>query len=204
MKHSFRLKVLLLWSTAITLFSFSFAASNDQAFRNSNANYNQLQQRSNNGYINPVGRSSFRESKLILVSTLDGSIIAMDKFENYIYWTLKGGPNGELLKTASYFHTENSGQEQKTGFDDDDIFADIVGNDYDDDGERDMWSDLPPDIAPLVDMGEDDVSSTPPNDIFYIVEPKDNGTIYIYENGKKLAVCVEKISTTEHRKAFLF
>ncbi|KAI8584377.1 hypothetical protein K450DRAFT_219550 [Umbelopsis ramanniana AG] len=185
MKPSFRLKVLLLWSTAVTLLGFSNAAIHEKALRNSNANNNQLPQRSNNkGYINTGGRSTFRESKLILVSTLDGSIIAMDKFEEYVYWTLKGGPNGELLKTESYFHTENTSQNQSPEFDYDDIFADTVGDDYEDDDERDMWSDLPPDIAPLVDMGENDVPS--PSDIFYIVEPKDNGTIYLYQNGQKL------------------
>ena len=195
MKQSFRLKVLLLWSIAVTLLGHSYAAIHDKALRNSNTNNNRLSQRSNNnGYINTSGRSTFRESKLILVSTLDGSIIAMDKFENYVYWTLKGGPNGELLKTESYFHTDTTSQDQQPKFEYDDIFADTVGDDYEDEDERDMWSDLPPDIAPLVDVGENDNPSSPPSDIFYIVEPKDNGTVYLYENGQKLTVSIRPYS----------
>jgi hypothetical protein len=195
MKQSFRLKVLLLWSIAVTLLGHSYAAINEKALRSSNANNKQLPQRSNNnGYINTGGRSTFRESKLILVSTLDGSIIAMDKLEDYVYWTLKGGPNGELLKTESYFHTESAIQDQNPNFDYDDMFADTVGDDYEDEDERDMWNDLPPDVATLVDMGENDVPSSPPSDMFYIVEPKDNGTIYLYENGKKLTVSIKTYS----------
>lgn len=194
MKRTSRLKVFLFWAIALSLASVAYAATQKAGMRNSNLRYNQLQQRQNSRYINnQVSQTPFRESKLILVSTLDGSIIAMDKFENYIYWTLKGGPNGELLKTASYFHTDSSAQEDANV--EDDIFADTVGDDYEHDDDTDMWHDLPPDIAPLVNLGE--VDTSPPNDIVYIVEPKDNGTIYVYENGKRLTVCIKYVSTTQ-------
>lgn len=187
MKQTSRLKVLLLWAMAVSLASLSYAATQKPNFRNNDARYNQIQQRQNSRYINNhVTRTPFRESKLILVSTLDGSIIAMDKFENFVYWTLKGGPNGELLKTASYFHSDNAIQDSNTKFEED-IFADTVVDDYEDYDDTDMWNDLPSDIAPLVEMGEED-NTQPPNDIVYIVEPKDNGTIYVYENGKRLTV----------------
>lgn len=109
----------------------------------------------------------------------------MDKFDDYIYWTLKGGQNGELLKTASYFHSEES--ENRNDYEDD-LYADTVGDDEEDDDQPDMWRDLPPDIAPLVDMGEGEDATPEHNHIVYIVEPKDNGTIYLYENGKRLTV----------------
>jgi hypothetical protein len=190
MKQNIRLKVLLLWAFTIALAKFALAANPTPQFRNSNnVRNNQIQQRINNRYnTGHFSRTTFRESKLILVSTLDGSIVAMDKFENYIYWTLKGGQNGELLKTASYFHSDDSDDNENRDGYDNDIYADTVGDDEIDDDQSDMWRDLPPDIAPLVDMGEGEDATPEHNHIVYIVEPKDNGTIYVYENGKRLTV----------------
>ncbi|CEP17643.1 hypothetical protein [Parasitella parasitica] len=146
-------------------------------------------------------------TNLVLVSTLDGSIRGIDRFHGDVHWTLKGGPGSSLIKSNSNFETHRlykpgptSDRRDSTGsgncYEDSDrlfldTFDDILtdgedSDDYNDDPEFHLqghWDD------------SDDVEDP---DIYYIIEPQDGGTLYIYGDGRpleKLPFSVEEIVT---------
>lgn len=137
-------------------------------------------------------------TNLVLVSTLDGSIRGIDRFQGDVHWTLKGGPGSSLIKSNSNFETHKlykpgptsvDRRDSNGGSSDEedtdrlflDTFNDILtdgddSDDYNDDSEfnlQDHWDDS--------DDAEDP-------DIYYIIEPQDGGTLYIYGDGRPLEV----------------
>ncbi|KAL9544456.1 hypothetical protein MBANPS3_007611 [Mucor bainieri] len=147
-------------------------------------------------------------TNLVLVSTLDGSIRGIDRFQGDVHWTLKGGPGSSLIKSNSNFETHklykpgptsvdrrdstgSSSEEEDT----DRLFLDTFNDILTDGDDSDDYNDDPDFNLP--DHWDDSDDAEDP-DIYYIIEPQDGGTLYIYGDGRpleKLPFSVEEIVT---------
>lgn len=133
-------------------------------------------------------------TNLVLVSTLDGSIRGIDRFEGRVHWTLKGGPGSSLIKSNSHFETHKF-YKQGTGSMDsttaaaeqeenDKLFVDTLSNmDTDEDSTDDDLDDFN-----LDQHSWEDSEDSEEQDIYYIIEPQDGGSLYIYGDGRPLEV----------------
>jgi hypothetical protein len=148
-------------------------------------------------------------TNLVLVSTLDGSIRGIDRFEGRVHWTLKGGPGSSLIKSNSHFETHklykqdptdslDTKQEQED--ESEKIFVDTLRNvessSMSGDEEHSVVvdrMDFDTDLHAWEDSedGEhdgDDEDEEPEDEIYYIIEPQDGGSLYIYGDGRPLEV----------------
>lgn len=124
-------------------------------------------------------------TNLVLVSTMDGSIYGVDRYNGDVHWTLKGGPESSLIKSTSKFETNKHGtaSESKDSSDEEDnekLFMDTFNDILSDpDDSDDLYED------PEFNM---DTSYEEEDDIYYIVEPQEGGIIYLYSDGRPLEV----------------
>lgn len=134
-------------------------------------------------------------TNLVLVSTLDGSIRGIDRFQGDVHWTLKGGPGSSLIKSNTNFETHKLYKSGPTSEvdnsissdeeDDGHLFLDTL-NDILSDAEESDDSNDGPKFHDLEVKGEDTEEEL--SDIYYIIEPQDGGTLYIYGDGRPLEV----------------
>jgi hypothetical protein len=134
-------------------------------------------------------------TNLVLVSTLDGSIRGIDRFQGNIHWTLKGGPGSSLIKSNTNFETHKlykpgptSEVESSSSSDEEDnshLFFDTLEDILSGTGDSDDLSNDPKfhDLQQKWENAEEELSN-----IYYIVEPQDGGTLYIYGDGRPLEV----------------
>jgi hypothetical protein len=155
----------------------------------------------------PNAGNELLPTNLVLVSTLDGSIRGIDRFEGRVHWTLKGGPGSSLIKSNSHFETHklykqgpasvnsksNIRVEQEEEEEGDKLFLDTLRNVQSDDDndsvdeefdefnleQQQPWEDSE-DVSEHDDDDEDE--------IYYIIEPQDGGSLYIYGDGRPLEV----------------
>ncbi|KAI9356041.1 hypothetical protein BD770DRAFT_444299 [Pilaira anomala] len=131
-------------------------------------------------------------TNLVLVSTLDGSIRGIDRFEGRVHWTLKGGPGSSLIKSNSHFEThkfykQGAGDMDSTTAvaeqeENDKLFVDTLSNmDTDEDSTDDDLDDFN-----LDQHSWEDSEDSEEQDIYYIIEPQDGGSLYIYGDGRPL------------------
>ncbi|KAI8878466.1 hypothetical protein K501DRAFT_228346 [Backusella circina FSU 941] len=139
---------------------------------------------------------------------LDGSIVGVDRFKGHVYWTLQGGPGNGLIKSHSHHATNEQGdsnnnkskqveededeteeqEEEQKEEEQESIFLDVLP-DIDSFGldDFDMKSNPNKQNAykqkPWHDTTTPDIEET---DIYYIIEPQDGGSIYIYGDGRPL------------------
>ena len=156
----------------------------------------------------PSARNQLLPTNLVLVSTLDGSIRGVDRFEGNVYWTLKGGPGSSLIKSNSHFETHklykqgpNSDQAKDTASsqqsskveeeDEEDrykLFVDTL-QDIDTEDESDSADDdmdqFNLEQYPWEDSEDGDNEEA---DMYYIIEPQDGGGLYLYGDGRPLEV----------------
>lgn len=161
-------------------------------------------------------------TNLVLVSTLDGSIRGVDRYEGRVHWTLKGGPGSSLIKSNSHFEThrlykpgptsvnsKHAQQQDKQQVlkeqefvvveedDDDDfnLFQDSLSGEFtsstdtegDSDSADDEFDDFNFERFPWEDS-EAEEENVEDADIYYIIEPQDGGSLYIYGDGRPLEV----------------
>lgn len=121
----------------------------------------------------PTRRNDLVSTALVLISMLDGSIVGVDRFKGHVYWTLQGGP--ALIKANSHHATP---QPEETE-------------------EQNIFRDVLPDIDSFgldeFDMDHQNAYQEPWDDqqepdIYYIIEPQDGGSIYVYGDGRPLQV----------------
>lgn len=131
-------------------------------------------------------------TNLVLVSTLDGSIRGIDRFEGRVHWTLKGGPGSSLIKSNSHFETHkfykqgsansvHSPEEEEH----DKLFVDTLNTM---DTDEDSTTDDELDEFNLDQHPWEDSEDSEEQDIYYIIEPQDGGSLYIYGDGRPLEV----------------
>lgn len=146
----------------------------------------------------PSSGSDLLPTNLVLVSTMDGSIRGIDRFEGRVHWTLKGGPGSSLIKSNSHFETHklykqgpasfNSKNNHREEDESDKLFVDTVRNmDTDDDNEsiEDEFDDFNLEQQSWEDSEDGENEE---QDIYYIIEPQDGGSLYIYGDGRPLEV----------------
>jgi hypothetical protein len=143
----------------------------------------------------PASPGNLIPTNLVLVSTLDGSIRGIDRFQGDIHWTLKGGPGSSLIKSNTNFETHKlykpgptSEVESNSSSDEEDnsrLFLDTLNDILSDTGDSDDFSDDPEfhDLQEEWEDAEEELSN-----IYYIIEPQDGGTLYIYGDGRPLEV----------------
>ncbi|KAI8969235.1 hypothetical protein BDF20DRAFT_152288 [Mycotypha africana] len=151
--------------------------------------------------------SDLYPTNLVLVSTLDGSIRGIDRFQGDVHWTLKGGPSSSLIKSNSKFETHQlykSGPDFSNSYEseeetdeeklfDDDTFDDVI-TDADDSFEA-MDDNIQLQES-VWDQTDNDMNES---EIYYIIEPQNGGTLYLYEDGQpleKLPFTVKEIVDT--------
>lgn len=151
-------------------------------------------------------------TNLVLVSTLDGSIRGIDRFEGRVHWTLKGGPGSSLIKSNSHFETHKlykegpmtkesysspnineeedmtMVEEEEEEEDDDDykLFVDTlrdIESDEESDSEDDEFDEFN-----LEQYNWENKQSNEEPEIYYIIEPQDGGSLYVYGDGRPLEV----------------
>lgn len=158
----------------------------------------------------PPNPGALIPTNLVLVSTLDGSIRGIDRFQGDVHWTLKGGPGSSLIKSNSNFETHklykpgpyseprdssgNSSSDEDTDRLFLDTFDDVLtdgeySDDYNDDPEFNLQESSDSDDA-------DDL------DIYYIIEPQDGGTLYLYGDGRPLEVRIILRTTLSYTNNF--
>lgn len=126
-------------------------------------------------------------TELVLVSTMDGSIRGIDRFQGTVHWTLKGGPKSSMIKSNSDFKLHKlykPGPTSKMDPDDDRIrlfMDDVIG---DENTIRDENYQLAEE--PWETNGEEVEDSN----VYYIIEPQDGGTLYLYSDGRPLEVSI--------------
>lgn len=149
----------------------------------------------------PSSGNDLLPTNLVLVSTMDGSIRGIDRFEGRVHWTLKGGPGSSLIKSNSHFETHklykqgpasvNSkiNRDRREKEDEcDKLFVDTVRNmdtDEDNDSIDDEFDDFNLEQQPWEDSEDGENEEA---DIYYIIEPQDGGSLYIYGDGRPLEV----------------
>lgn len=102
---------------------------------------------------------------MVLISSLDGSIRAVDRFKGIVYWTLPGRASaGSLIKSTVRIAATDSSLDVLA---DNDDMMDKHNNDSDDDQH---WLEQEK------------------HDLYYIVEPHNGGGLYLYGSGKPLEV----------------
>lgn len=154
-------------------------------------------------------------TNLVLVSTLDGSIRGIDRFEGRVHWTLKGGPGSSLIKSNSHFETHklykqgpsatdntslNSLKKEEDEEDENEkLFLDTLRNvesmSEDKEDDQDLLDRVSFDNTDLHTWEDsedgqdgDDEDEEPEDEIYYIIEPQDGGSLYIYGDGRPLEV----------------
>ncbi|KAG2235734.1 hypothetical protein INT48_009149 [Thamnidium elegans] len=129
-------------------------------------------------------------TNLVLVSTLDGSIRGIDRFEGRVHWTLKGGPGSSLIKSNSHFETHKFYKQGSAGSvhsaeedEHDKLFVDTLNTM---DTDEDSTTDDELDEFNLDQHPWEDSEDSEEQDIYYIIEPQDGGSLYIYGDGRPL------------------
>jgi hypothetical protein len=151
----------------------------------------------------PASRNNLIPTNLVLVSTLDGSIRGIDRFEGRVHWTLKGGPGSSLIKSNSHFQThklykEGPATASATSFSNEGGLGNEKEEEEKDDDDYKLFVDTLRDIESdeESDSEEDDSEEEDPNDFnleqysweskqeeheepetYYIIEPQDGGTL---------------------------
>ncbi|KAG1450406.1 hypothetical protein G6F56_008359 [Rhizopus delemar] len=110
---------------------------------------------------------------LVLVFTLDGSIRGMDRYDGRSYWTLQGGHKSSLIKADSQFKTHGMKL-----FDEEE--------EEEEEEEEDGFHDMVPDVRENGELKEPHWKNETEQDVYYIVEPQEGGTLYIYGDGRPL------------------
>lgn len=109
---------------------------------------------------------------LVLVASLDGSIRGIDRLKGRVYWTLAGG-GSSLVQSSTHFQSRE--QNEHSAHEDDaftSIFVDVLADEE----------------ADNLEQQSNDVVGTNEHDVYYIVEPQDGGTLYLYGAGRPLEV----------------
>ncbi|KAI7907214.1 uncharacterized protein BX663DRAFT_495206 [Cokeromyces recurvatus] len=142
-------------------------------------------------------------TNLVLVSTLDGSIRGIDRFQGNVHWTLKGGPGSSLIKSTSNFEThrlyKSSISEDNISDNDDnnelflDTFNDILTNRDDSDEFND---------DPEFNLQQQEWDEAEETDIYYIIEPQNGGILYVYGDGRPLEKLPFSIEDIVHNSPF--
>lgn len=127
-------------------------------------------------------RNDLIPTHLVLVSTMDGSILGVDRYNGTIHWTLKGGPESALIKSTSKFETNKASRDHSSSDEDaENLFINEITTDPDD--SDDLYEDPEYNMDSANDEEEEDEG-----DIYYIIEPQDGGIIYLYADGRPLEV----------------
>ncbi|KAI8075463.1 uncharacterized protein B0P05DRAFT_588497 [Gilbertella persicaria] len=142
------------------------------------------QKDSKDGSSTPAPAGTLIPTNLVLVSTLDGSIRGIDRFQGDVHWTLKGGPGSSLIKSNSNFETHKlyrpgptterqDSEDEETN----PLFLDTLNDIMTDNEDSD-------DDFNLQESWEDSEVEDP--DIYYIIEPQEGGVLYLYGDGRPL------------------
>ncbi|KAF7727483.1 bifunctional endoribonuclease/protein kinase ire1 [Apophysomyces ossiformis] len=161
-----------------------------------------------------------KQTDLILVCTLDGSIRAIDRLQGNVYWTLQGSSGSSLIKTSNHFQDRLDEDDDIYGVDDNDRFDDTetedqVLSDHNarmvedaDQPELDNleWTDTDNDtVAPSLLRKADlqPVWQAPEgHNVYYIVEPNNGGTLYLYKEDKPLEKIPFSVKTIVDQSPF--
>ncbi|RUP45674.1 hypothetical protein BC936DRAFT_147871 [Jimgerdemannia flammicorona] len=120
-------------------------------------------------------------TNLVLISTIDGSIHGVDRFSGVNMWTLPAGTTGPLLRTnnpAASRKAATAAAEKKESV----TFQRPGKNEV---LEKD-WNTETGLLNLGLDEEEENEPSVSDDDVMYIVEPKGDGTLYMYAHGKTL------------------
>lgn len=120
---------------------------------------------------------------LVLISSLDGSVRGVDRFKGTVYWTLQGGTSGSsVIRSTTHFRTNYDTRQQhadRSMHDESRAFDDYLMDEDEISGQNILVSD-------------DDDAYAEGYEIYYIVEPQNGGTLYVYGEGRPLEVRIEK------------
>lgn len=176
---------LLQWSSFAFLILLSvFAIYCVEA--NTLSNDLTLYQQRRNSLADPKKQTAAADllpTELVLVATMDGSIRGVDRFQGIVHWTLKGGPKSSMIKSSSDFKIHKwykPGPTSETSDDDSTrLFMDDVL------GDENLYQDSDYHLAesPYEENGQVEDA-----DVYYIIEPHDGGTLYLYADGRPLEV----------------
>ncbi|CAG8580868.1 18120_t:CDS:2, partial [Acaulospora morrowiae] len=122
---------------------------------------------------------------LVLISTLDGNLHGVDRYTGKVLWCLEGATGGSLIRTFTRPSTKQPNSTKNTDRNGDAIIDIEVGNgalnNNDDQGNNHQESDDSR-LTKLKDdtNEEDDDSDNDSDKITYIVEPNNDGILYMF------------------------
>ncbi|KAG0172317.1 bifunctional endoribonuclease/protein kinase ire1 [Apophysomyces sp. BC1034] len=161
-----------------------------------------------------------KQTDLILVCTLDGSIRGVDRLRGAVYWTLQGSSGSSLIKTSSHFDNRYSGHNGIYETNEDETLQNMETEDQEFANDMSRQPEDETQTGPIdFSYGSTENDTDTPtlikktelqsvwqapegHDVYYIVEPNDGGTLYLYKEDKPLEKIPFSVKTMVDQSPF--